>query len=176
MSSSTLCIWQECFRQYTVKRTAVHFTVYLSIIIQISCNSFITLIHILMQWSLQNFAHAMTAVLSWHMQNLVVIWLPATELQYEFSKNLNYKFKKSFQQWDPGTRFNIKIPSYQYRKSHCGDKTILWLSWICYAGKTISSYWIRALDSRPTPIAAMDMDGRLDWMRWSKKYFLWYIT
>ena len=25
----------------------------------------------------------------------------------------------------PGGWFNIKMPSYQYRKSHCGDKTIL---------------------------------------------------
>ena len=28
----------------------------------------------------------------------------------------------------PGGWFNIKMPSYQYRKSHCGDKTILWLT------------------------------------------------
>ena len=45
--------------------------------------------------------------------------------------------------------FNIKILSYQYRKSHCGDKTILWSSylhnWISYTGKTFL-YWIRALD------------------------------
>ena len=26
--------------------------------------------------------------------------------------------------WDPGGWFNIKMSSYQYRKSHCGDKTI----------------------------------------------------
>ena len=26
----------------------------------------------------------------------------------------------------PGPWFNIKMSSYQYRKSHCGDKTILW--------------------------------------------------
>ena len=25
---------------------------------------------------------------------------------------------------------HIKIPSYQYRKFHCGDKTILWLSYL----------------------------------------------
>ena len=39
------------------------------------------------------------------------------------------------------------VISYQYRKSHCGDKTILrpfYLhSGICYTGKT-SLYWIRA--------------------------------
>ena len=28
----------------------------------------------------------------------------------------------------PGPWFNIKMTSYQYRKSHCEDKTILWLA------------------------------------------------
>ena len=44
---------------------------------------------------------------------------------------------------------NIKMSSYQYRKSHCGDKTILWSSYlhngISYADKLTSLYWIRAL-------------------------------
>ena len=48
-----------------------------------------------------------------------------------------------------GPQFNIKITSYQYRKSHCGDKTILRLSYlhngISYTGKTTSLYWIGAL-------------------------------
>ena len=47
--------------------------------------------------------------------------------------------------------FSIKIPSYQYRKSHCGDKAILWLSYlhneISYTGKMTFLYWIRALCS-----------------------------
>ena len=41
------------------------------------------------------------------------------------------------------------MPSYQHRKSHCGDKTILRPSYlhngISYTGKTASLYWIRAL-------------------------------
>ena len=45
---------------------------------------------------------------------------------------------------DPGPRFNIKMTSYQYRKSHCGDKTILPPSYlhngISYTGKTTSLY------------------------------------
>ena len=49
----------------------------------------------------------------------------------------------------PGPRFNIKMLSYQYRKSHCGDKTILRPSYlhngISYTGKMISLYWIRPL-------------------------------
>ena len=51
-------------------------------------------------------------------------------------------------QKDPGTWFNVKISSYLYRKSHCGDKTILRPSYlhngISYTGKTTSLYWIRA--------------------------------
>ena len=46
--------------------------------------------------------------------------------------------------------FNIKMTSYQYRKSHCGDKTILRPSYlhngISYTGKMTSLYWIRAQD------------------------------
>ena len=41
------------------------------------------------------------------------------------------------------------MTSYQYRKSHCGDKTILRPSYlhngIFYTGKTTSLYWIRPL-------------------------------
>ena len=48
-----------------------------------------------------------------------------------------------------GGRFNIKMSSYQYRKSHCGDKTILRPSYlhngISYTGKMTSLYWIGAL-------------------------------
>ena len=48
-----------------------------------------------------------------------------------------------------GPRFNMKMTSYQYRKSHCGDKTILRPSYlhngISHTGKMTSLYWIRAL-------------------------------
>ena len=48
-----------------------------------------------------------------------------------------------------GSRFNIKMTSYQYKKSHCGDKTILRPSYlhngISYTRKMTSLYWIRAL-------------------------------
>ena len=54
-----------------------------------------------------------------------------------------YKAKAS------GPRFNKKMLSYQYRKSHCGDKTVVRSSYlhdgISYTGKTTSFYWIRAL-------------------------------
>ena len=48
-----------------------------------------------------------------------------------------------------GPWFNIKKSSYQYRKSHCGDKTILRPSYlhngISYTGKMTSLYWISPL-------------------------------
>ena len=48
-----------------------------------------------------------------------------------------------------GPRFNIKMTSYWYRKSHCGDKTVVRSSYlhngISYTGKMTSLYWIRAL-------------------------------
>ena len=47
-----------------------------------------------------------------------------------------------------GPWFNIKMSSYQYRKSHCGDKMILRPSYlhngISYTSKTTSLYWIGA--------------------------------
>ena len=48
-----------------------------------------------------------------------------------------------------GPWFNIKMSSYQYRKSHCGDKTVVRSSYlhngISYTGKMSSLYWIGAL-------------------------------
>ena len=48
----------------------------------------------------------------------------------------------------PGPWFNINMSSYQYRKTHCGDKTILRSSYfhngISYTGKISSLHWIRA--------------------------------
>ena len=45
----------------------------------------------------------------------------------------------------PGPWFNIKMPSYQNRKPHCGDKTILRQSYLHYGishtGKMASFYW-----------------------------------
>ena len=52
--------------------------------------------------------------------------------------------------------FNIKMPSCQYRKSHCGDKTVIRSSYlhhgISYTGKMISLYWIRALVFKLFPL------------------------
>ena len=54
----------------------------------------------------------------------------------------------SFMGKSPGPWFNIKMSSYQHRKSHCGDKTVVRSSYlhngISYTGKVSSSYWIGA--------------------------------
>ena len=46
----------------------------------------------------------------------------------------------------PGGWFNIEMSSYQYRKSHCGDKTMFRPSYlhngISYTGTMTSLYWI----------------------------------
>ena len=48
-----------------------------------------------------------------------------------------------------GSWFNIKMTSYQYRKSHCGDKTVARSSClhngISYTGKMSSLYWTSPL-------------------------------
>ena len=50
--------------------------------------------------------------------------------------------------WRPGPRFNKKMSSNQYSKSHCGDKTVVRSSYlhngISYTGKMSSLYWIGA--------------------------------
>ena len=56
---------------------------------------------------------------------------------------------------EPGPWFNIKMSSYQYRKSHCGDKTVVRSSYlhngISYTGKMASLYWIRAQQCNAFP-------------------------
>ena len=67
---------------------------------------------------------------------------------YEHSKDLH-----------TGPRFSIKMSSYQYRKSHCGDKTILRPSYlhngISYTGKRTHLYWMGALVSGVTGKACL---------------------
>ena len=54
----------------------------------------------------------------------------------------------------PGPRFNIKM-SYQYRKSHCGDKTVVRSSYlrngISYTGKIASLYWFSPQEAQTAP-------------------------
>ena len=73
---------------------------------------------------------------AWYLQKNDIQWNGQDD--EECTNNLNW----------PGGWFNIKIPSYQYRKSHCGDKTVVSSSYlhngISYTGKMSSLYWIGA--------------------------------
>ena len=71
--------------------------------------------------------------------------------------------------------FNIKMSSYQYRKSHCGDKTFVRRTsylhnGISYTGKMSSLYWIRALEK---PISEACAHG-VDQLHF-KKHDLWNV-
>ena len=53
-----------------------------------------------------------------------------------------------------GPWFSIKMSSYQYRKSHCGDKTVVRSSYLHngspYTGKMTSLYWFSPLLTKRT--------------------------
>ena len=113
----------------------------------------------------------------WHLKgvNLTLLW---------WHQSLKWK---GCQDDCPGPRFNIKMSSYQYRKSHCGDKTILRPSYlhngISYTGKMTSWYWVRALvvigddegklqHPQWPPQQASHFSGQIGmWFTWSKHYF-----
>ena len=63
----------------------------------------------------------------------------------------------------PGPWFNIKMSSYQYRKSQCGDKTVVRSSYlhngIFYSGKMSSLYWISPLVYGQVPVQLMGWSG-----------------
>ena len=77
-----------------------------------------------------------------------------TEISIEmftFSSKKMY-LKMSSGKWRLSVRWiNIKTSSYQYRKSHCGDKTVVRSSYlhngISYTGKMTSLYWFAPLVS-----------------------------
>ena len=79
---------------------------------------------------------------------------------------LNRLIISNIQRKSPGAWFNIKTTSYQCKKSHCGDKTILRPSYlhngIPYTGKMSSLYWIRAprAISQEIPLPSIDSESR----------------
>ena len=71
---------------------------------------------------------------------------------------MEYGWHLSVGQCSPGPRFNIKMSSFQYRKPHCGDKTVVRSSYlhngISYTGKMASLYWF-------SPLAAIIWTNKL---------------
>ena len=80
---------------------------------------------------------------------------------------INWLIKPSISLWARGL-IQYKDDTYQYRKSHCGDKTILRPSClhngICYTGKTTSLYWIRA--------QVISIDDGYPWSTYSRTCWL----
>ena len=76
----------------------------------------------------------------------------------------------------PGPKFNIKM-SYWNRKSHCGDKTILWLSYL-HDGISILVRWHLYIESGPnisvaqckTAVTAVCMHGSCCILALSRRY------
>ena len=89
-------------------------------------------------------------------------WFPSV-LQIQLHLRLTWWQK------GPGPRFNIKMSSYQYRKSHCGDKTVVTSSYlhnsISYTGKTASLYWFS-----PQGISRNDTDIMFNALRLNDTY------
>ena len=90
--------------------------------------------------------------LKWELPSTLSYWVQLlypffqqhyTNIKLDMSPQLNSTYTWTLLP-EAGPRFNIKMSSYQYRKSHCGDKTILRPSYlhngISYTGKT-SLYW-----------------------------------
>ena len=73
-------------------------------------------------------------------------------------------------------QFNIKTASYQYRKSHCGDKTIVRSSYfhngISYTGKMPSLYWTRALVVICQPLGGVHRECETVYAKRTQSYFL----
>ena len=80
--------------------------------------------------------------------------------------------------WDiwPGTWFNIKMSPYQYRKSHCGDKTVIRASYlhngISYTGKMTSSYWFDPLQLIQKSNCFAPFSS---WNSWHKRMYISYL-
>ena len=99
----------------------------------------------------------LTYIFKWGRLGLTTLPTPATEWPHFITTNWPQVFPQKAHKC-PGPWFNIKMPSYKYRKSHCGDKTVVRSSYlhngIFYTGKTFL-YWIAPQISKiiwpPTP-------------------------
>ena len=108
------------------------------------------------QWvnSLKSTQHGITvtSTCTWSNDDLdlwqQMVSLGNRELHHRLNTNLCTNCANNNYNSLPGPWFNIKITSYQCRKSHCGDKTVIRSSYlhngISHTGKMSSLYWIRA--------------------------------
>ena len=90
----------------------------------------------------------------WKLAGFLVKWSPADVVELDYMVHMkvlvqNYHISPLVAIRRSGPWFNIKMLSYQYRKSHCGDKTVVRSSYlhngISYTGEMSSLYWIGSL-------------------------------
>ena len=100
--------------------------------------------HIPYQEATENIKEAIKSIKENHPTTNILLVQPPHHNQ-RHQHNIHRKTR-----WQPEGSFNIEMSSYQYRNSHCGEKTILWPSYLhngnSYTGKMTSLYWIRALE------------------------------
>ena len=91
-------------------------------------------------------------------------WSQYPELFMQLDNVFNFAWVLWGTSYTPGGWFNIKMPSYQYRKPHYGDKTIFRSSYlhngISYTGKMSSLYWTMALMIIPLTLFVSSPAGR----------------
>ena len=96
------------------------------------------------------------------------VWMPSTLFDRLILMKKNCLYTETGTRPEPW--FNIKMPSHQYRKSHCGDKTVARQSYlhnrISYTGKTTSLYWIRPLISYVAWAVVWSKHCIIMWYEW----------
>ena len=100
-----------------------------------------------------NIGHILLKTLCKEQNNWIIqggwLWVVRGQVTVKVSY---HTFRRVLSVLRTGPWFNIKMSSYQYRKSHCGDKTVVRSSYlhngISYAGKMSSLYWFSPLASK----------------------------
>ena len=97
--------------------------------------------------------HSLTRQLLWYLRNHVAGGESGNRLTSfcwrasSFTVHIKNHAHSSHVVLVPGPWFNINMSSYQYRKFHCGVKTVVRSSYllngISYTSKTTSIYWIK---------------------------------
>ena len=94
-----------------------------------------------------------------------------------WNRNISAEVCQCHGYWRPGPRFNMKMTSYQYRKSHCVDKTILRPSYL-HNGISYTSYVVMEF------IGSFSFQGRIStiyvtlscWkMEENENMFVWFV-
>ena len=98
---------------------------------------------LLWQWKLKHFVWSDQIMASF---GIPVFLIPDTTFNVRSFKFSAWRATDMLFKIFPGPWFNIKMSSYQYRKSHCGDKTVIISYYIHYGiscnNKMASLFWI----------------------------------